>query len=70
MISASVSYNFIYVFDHLLDFVNTDNDVGALLIMMLVYYFRRHKKDYKKKVYDKIERELGFTISKTLLKPE
>ena len=38
-----------------------------------LYYstiYRHHKKGYKKKVYDKIERELGYTISKNTHKPE
>eukprot|EP00116_Pleurobrachia_bachei_P015527 sb/3475789/ len=41
---------------------------GCLCVFFILGYlfFRRHKKDYKKKVYDKIERELGFTIPKTL----
>jgi len=41
---------------------------GVFVLMCALGYifFRRHKKDYKKKVYDKIERELGFTIPKTL----
>ncbi|XP_063687363.1 fibroblast growth factor receptor 2-like isoform X3 [Bolinopsis microptera] len=41
---------------------------GVFVLMCALGYifFRRHKRDYKKKVYDKIEKELGFTIPKTL----
>ena len=40
---------------------------GVFVLMCALGYifFRRHKKDYKKKVYDQIERELGFTIPKS-----
>lgn len=41
---------------------------GVFVLMCALGYlfFRRHKTNYKKKVYDKIERELGFTIAKTI----